>query len=115
MPAVALAYAARFLPALALVVAAWLGVVAIRQHQTIAELNAKYDEARAALTDCQARTAAIEAQGASLALRATQASTEAQQARQKAAKALAAYAARPVAPTCEAAIVELSDALGGRQ
>ena len=40
---------------------------------------------------------------------------QARQARQNAAKALAAYAARPVAPTCAAAIVELSDALGGRQ
>lgn len=111
----ALAYAARFLPAVALVVAVWLGVVAVRQHQTIAELNAQYTQARADLGQCQARAAAVEAQGAALASRATQATIEAQQARQKAAKALAAYAARPVAPTCEAAIGELSDALGGRQ
>ena len=114
MPALALAYAARFLPALALVVAVWLGVIAIRQHQTIADLNAKYTAARADLTECQARTAAIEAQGAELASRAAQATIEAQHARQKAAKALAAYATKPIATTCEAAISELSDALGGR-
>lgn len=113
MPFAALAYAARILPSLALVAAVWLGVLALRQHATIAELNTRYSAGQASLVQCQQDAAAAYAAGQALQAKALTAAAAARQARAEATKALTAAAARPLAPTCQAAITELTEALGG--
>lgn len=109
MPVALLAFAARFLPAM---VAVGLALFALGQHDIITRLTAQLEADKAQLTQCTATVDAVAAHSHTIAAQAAQAVAAATRARQAAQKAAQDRAALPIAATCDAAIVELAQALG---
>ncbi len=111
---VLLAFAARSWPALALLAAVALGFVALAQYRAGVAIRAELHAARTELAQARATLADVQAQSRVVELQAHLAVVRATRAHEAVKQALAAREAQPLAPTCEAALVELSDALGGR-